>query len=58
MSKDESERALAELAELFPTLSPEELEKAEENLRRFVDVVIRICEQETAYPDTNADPTL
>lgn len=58
MSKDRMRPSLAELGKLFPGLSPEELETAEENLRRFVEVAIRICEQKKTGPDTDSDPSL
>ncbi|GMV90919.1 MAG: hypothetical protein AMXMBFR82_06970 [Candidatus Hydrogenedentota bacterium] len=45
MNSDKERPSRAELAGLYPELSEEQLEIAEENLRRFVEVAIRICEQ-------------
>jgi hypothetical protein len=45
MAVEQDKAPLEELARLYPEFSTEELEAAEENLRRFVDVAIRICEQ-------------
>lgn len=45
MNRDKERPSWAELAELYPELSAEQLAIAEENLRRFVEVAIRICEQ-------------
>jgi len=58
MSEKAIPPSLAELAKLFPSLSPEELEIAEENLRRFVEVAIRIYEQKKSDPDMDSDPIL
>jgi len=45
MDEEQSKPLLDELAKLYPELSTEELKTAEENLRRFVEVAVRICEQ-------------
>jgi hypothetical protein len=58
MSEKRIPPSLAELGKLFPSLSPEELEIAEENLRRFVEVAIRIYEQKKPGPDVESDPVL
>ena len=41
-----------ELAALFPGRSPEELQKAEENLRRYLVIVVRIYESIAADPES------
>lgn len=43
-----------DLSDLYPSLSPEELDQAEDNLRQYLGVIFRISERQAK--DVPADP--
>jgi len=51
--KDPPKRSI-DLAKLCPKLSPEELEEARENLRRYVVLALRVFERLESDPDAMA----
>jgi hypothetical protein len=57
MATEEIKPPLDELAKLYPNLSLEELKIAEENLRHFVNVAVRICEQNDLIAEIESPAT-
>lgn len=47
-----SEPHVPDIRELYPNLSDAELAAADENLRRYAEIVLRICD----HLDTHVDP--
>jgi hypothetical protein len=54
MTNENNSKREPSLAELYPNLTPEELVKAEENLDRYLQIVLRIYKRIKADPEEYA----